>query len=260
LTPSPSRLAVVVPAPRLELDDDQRVSLAHLAAHLGRYDTFLAVPDSISGTIDELPTRRFDARFFTSHRGYNSLMLSPRFYSAFRDYEFMLVYQLDSLAFRDDLERWCDLGYDYVGAPWTRRDADRGPYFTGAGNGGFSLRRVETCLRAVQARMRPGPRARIALSHALAIARRAARGPAAVATALRTPYLFEDKFLALHASALVRGFRVAPAHVAVGFAFETEPRFCFAQNGGRLPTGCHRWAVNDPEFWRPFLLTGGEAR
>ena len=256
MTSPPSRLAVVVPAHRLELDDDQRVSLAHLNAHLGRHDTFLAVPDSAPGTIGGLPTRRFDARFFESHRAHTSMMLSPRFYTAFTDYEFLLVYHLDSLVFRDDLEAWCERGYDYVGAPWTRRGADGRPYFTGVGNGGFSLRRVQACLRAVEALQRPGTRARIVLSQTLAVARRARQGVGAASAALRARYLFDDKFFGLHAGRLVPGFRVAPVRAALQFAFETEPRFCFAENADRLPTGCHKWTAHDPEFWRPHLLPG----
>ena len=53
---------------------------------------------------------------------------------------------------------------------------------------------------------------------------------------------------------LVPGFRIPPAHVAVAFAFEGEPRFCLEQNGGRLPFGCHKWRAHDAEFWKPYLL------
>jgi hypothetical protein len=264
LSPRPSRIAVVVPTHRLDLQPDERVSLAHLAAHLGRYETFLVVPEGVSGTIDGLLTQHFDRRFFASHRAYNRLLLSSVFYSAFLRWDYVLVYHLDSLVFRDDLEEWCNRGYDYVGAPWTRRDADGKPYFTGVGNGGLSLRRVATCLRAVEALRRPGPALRVRLQRAAAVTRRATvslpRGASAVLATARARYIFEDKFFGLTASTLVRDFRVAPVSAALEFAFETEPRFCFAANGARLPTGCHRWAAHDPEFWQPYVLPPGDER
>ena len=145
---SPS-VAVVVPCHRLTLERADEVGLRHLRRHLGEYDTYLVLPEGLEGTIDGLPVKRFDARLFRDHRAHQRLMLSPRLYDAFSGYEFVLVYHLDSLVFEDRLAEWCGLGYDYVGAPWTRRGPDGSPFFTGVGNGGFSLRRVESCLRAL---------------------------------------------------------------------------------------------------------------
>ena len=98
---------------------------------------------------------RFDAGSFRSHSAYNRLLLGAAFYRTFASYEFILIYQLDAFAFRDELAEWCARGYDYVGAPWidcrwipelrhhwpaTTRD-------NVVGNGGFSLRRVAPALK-----------------------------------------------------------------------------------------------------------------
>jgi hypothetical protein len=42
---------------------------------------------------------------------------------------------------------------------------------------------------------------------------------------------------------------------ALQFSFETELGFCFQQNAGQLPFGCHGWAsrANRP-VWEPFVL------
>lgn len=53
--------------------------------------------------------------------GYNRLMLSEDLYSAFSNYEYILICQSDAYIFRDELKEWCEAGYDYVGAPWLRR-------------------------------------------------------------------------------------------------------------------------------------------
>jgi hypothetical protein len=44
-------------------------------------------------------------------------MLSIDFYKRFRDYKFILIYQLDAYVFRDELEYWCEQDYDFIGAP-----------------------------------------------------------------------------------------------------------------------------------------------
>lgn len=238
-----------MPVYRLDLDDDERVSLRHLQRYLGSYDTYVFAADDLEGTLDGLPAKRFDARFFRDVRSYSGLLLDPRFYRAFSDYDHVLVYQLDSLVLADELEGWCERGYDYVGAPWTRRTPDGRVVLTGAGNGGFSLRRVESCLRALDVARRPLARLRTDARHWAALARRAV-----VRRSFGQSFLFEDKFWSYDAPRLCPWFSVAPAETALEFAFETEPRFCFERNGRRLPFGCHNWALYDRAFWEPHIL------
>ena len=227
-------IAVVVPAHSLELDADARQSLRHLDAYAGAYDCFAILPEGLGGTIAELPARRFNARAFRSTNHYNRLLVSDEFYESFAEYDYVLVHQLDCLLFADRLREWCDRGYDYVGAPWTRHTPEGQPYFTGVGNGGLSLRRVESCRRVLAAGKRS------ALTK--------------VRDALRNPWPYEDKFWSLEAPRLDPSFRIPTPEVAVSFSFETEPRFCYEANGRRLPFGCHRWMTHDRAFWEPHLL------
>ncbi len=258
--PTSPSVAITVPAPTLRLGPDEELSLRHLREHLGGYDAYALTAGP--GTLPGLRRLGFERKRLAGHRAYSRLLLSAEFYEAFAGYEFVLVYQLDSLVFRDELAAWCERGFDFVGAPWLRRDTDGRPHFMGAGNGGFSLRRVASCLRVLEARTAlTRLRSAAGLSVALAArgARRMSQGARAVRGALGTPYLFEDKFWSLEAPLLDPSFRVAPAEVAVSFAFEAEPRFCFEQNARRLPFGCHKWRAHDPDFWEPHLLTGVDA-
>jgi Protein of unknown function (DUF5672) len=243
-----------VPLHRPRLDADEEVSVRHLRAHLGRYDTFVVAREGLDVPLD-LPVKNFP---FSTHREYCDLLLTAAFYEAFSGYEHVLVYQLDCLVLDDELEAWCERGFDYVGAPWVRRGPDGRPFFTGVGNGGLSLRRVETFLRVLEVAARPLERARLAATQSAAAARRFAvrlpRVRAAARAALGARYRYEDKFWSDEAPRLLPSFRIPPADVAVGFAFETEPRFCFERNGGRLPFGAHRWAFHDRAFWEPYLL------
>jgi hypothetical protein len=233
-----SSVAVVVPAQSLELGAGANQSLRHLQTYASDYDAFAVLPKGLQGTIAGLPAKRFATSAFRSTNRYSRLLVSDEFYATFSEYEYVLVHQLDCLLFSDQLAEWCQRGYDYVGAPWTRRTPAGEWCFTGVGNGGLSLRRVESCRRVLAARKRS----------LLAKAR----------DALRNPWPYEDKFWSLEAPRLDPSFRIPPPEVAVAFAFETEPRFCFDANGRRLPFGCHRWTTYDPDFWRPHLLPGTE--
>lgn len=97
-----------------------------------------------------------DARWFLSKEAYSNLMLQPWFYDYFRQFRFMLVYQLDAILVKK-IPVECFSGLDYVGAPWAggvrlgwnpftgTLGTGSGPRFrrrVDVGNGGLSLRRV----------------------------------------------------------------------------------------------------------------------
>ena len=67
----------------------------------------------------------------------------------------------------------------------------------------------------------------------------------------------EDLFWALEAPKFDRSFRVASAEVALPFAFEMAPRWCYEKNGRRLPFGCHAWMRYDREFWEEIIKSRG---
>jgi hypothetical protein len=233
------RIAVVVPTHTVELGPEGRQALLHLRAHLDSYDTFAVLPKGLPGTIAGLPAKRFPARSFRSPGSYSRLLLTDDFYAAFSDYDYILIHQLDALVFSNGLASWCERGYDYVGAPWTRRTPAGEPFFTDVGNGGLSIRRVESCRRVLAS----GKRSALRRAY----------------DRLKNPWPFEDKFWSLAAPRIDPSFRIPEPEVAVAFGIETEPRFCFETNGRRLPFGCHRWMAHDPEFWQPYLLPASPA-
>lgn len=77
----------------------------------------------------------------------------------------MLIYQTDAYIFKDDLLKWCNRGYDYVGSPWVTREQtsfqkvllkfnnlcrrifkkrEKGnEHYFKVGNGGLSLRKTK---------------------------------------------------------------------------------------------------------------------
>ena len=253
-------VAVVVPIYRERYSEDERTSVRHLERYLGAYDRIAISPRSLARREAwEGDERRFPDADFASRAAYSRLLLSPRFYEQFRRYRYILIYQLDALVFSDQLREWCAKGYDYVGAPWPQPPeipAER-QWYSGplrCGNGGFSLRSVGAHLRVLRAARRPVPCARILVEEL-----RRSRSPLGGlrGAARSSPLLFrrnEDVFWSFHASRWDPTFSISPPDEGLRFSFELNPSWCFEQNGGRLPFGCHGWAAIDRRFWEPHLL------
>jgi hypothetical protein len=262
-----SRLAILVPVYRSFLDPNEVVSLESTFRVLGHHHLVMVKPAGLDTAEVERrfpfkAVETFDPGYFGSIQGYNRLLLSTGFYERFLPSEFMLVCQLDVFVFRDDLARWVDAGYDYVGAPWVSktpvsaelhrlkmllrklfvRNEDRVHRFetrNRVGNGGFSLRKVATHHR---------------LSIDLA---------AQVEHYLRhqgTHHFHEDIFWSIEPSK--RGFahRTPGVEEALSFSFDINPGRLFRMAGGKLPMAAHGWYKGRHlAFWAPHVAAARAA-
>lgn len=141
------KVCIVVPVYKQELNLFEKISLQQLLRVLGNYPIYFVQPDSIQIHYEELNGYqynicKFHKWYFQSTETYSELMLSPFFYKSFLDYKYMLIYQLDSFVFFDGLSDFCDMDYDYIGAPqyhsWSKDVV--------VGNGGLSLRKIDSAL------------------------------------------------------------------------------------------------------------------
>lgn len=264
-------VAVLVPVYRESLLPDEEYAVRHLQKYLGGYDCYQISPASLSLCIQGMQPRKYDDAFFASVKAYSRLMLTKGFYEGFSDYEFILVYQLDCLVFSDQLAHWCRQGFDYMGAPLFKVKEWPESGFSGACNGGFSMRKVESFLRVLESRRYMTERVSFLadvfhrpfvdvhplpwlkrLQKRVEVARQVRQG---VNKYVEGYVVNEDHFWSGRASYFRPAFRVAPPEVALQFAFETAPEYCFERNGRKLPFGCHAWQKWDRTFWEPHLLT-----
>ena len=113
---TPKKLvAVVVPlSNNPDLTAEERISLKHLDHFLVKYDKFFIAPKKLKFDYPNFKMKRFNDKFFGSVMAHRNLLFSPRFYKAFSEYEFILIYHLDSLVFSDQLEAWCKMNFDYI--------------------------------------------------------------------------------------------------------------------------------------------------
>ena len=269
-----SSVAIAVPMYKHVLDADEEISFRHLIHFLGGFDKYLVSPESLGLSLEGFGVKSFRNEFFHSTATYSALLISPEFYRAFAGYRYILVYQLDSLVFSNKLLDWCAKDLDYVGAPWFSEDGADFVQESAVGNGGLSLRKIESFLKVLET---PGAAAELdkyrdAICAAMPWYRWLSclpyklRKRLSLSVAKRRDILSEkqpvspgnrlneDCFWSFKAADYYPGFKIASVRDGLSFSFEKSPRRCFQLNGGRLPFGCHAWNKYDRKFWEPFLL------
>lgn len=219
----------------------------------------------------------FEKHYFQGIKGYNSLCLSKDFYAHYADkYDYMLIYQLDAWVFKDELQLWCDKGYDYVGSPFFF-SPDKGRTYTdkliGVGNGGLSLRKIGYCLDLLNC-----PMSKSFLTKQKLAIMRDVDAAASQNSVLKKKVLIPIKYLlkrfGIRNSLSYYIKRINEDHIfsdyaansnfispnlpspeeATAFAFEIHPSFLCEQNNNNLPFGCHAFEKYDfISFWSKFI-------
>lgn len=264
-------VAVVIPLYKSGFSAHEQISFTQGLAILKEHPIVIIKPIAldISYILEKHPqlvVENFSNDYFKSVQTYNRLMLSTEFYERFRDYTYILIYQLDAFVFRDELLEWCGKGYDYIGAPWrierdfvsvtdrlifglkkqvaiwfNLRDKQRNDQPLDVtikltvGNGGFSLRKVKKMLHIVQ-NNRPKIEEYLAK---------------------KGSFYNEDIFFCIEMNRYIRQVSLPHWREALRFSVEDLPSKAFVLNGNQLPFGCHAWDIHELDFWKPHFETFG---
>ena len=268
------KAAVLIPLYKNFLDKEEILSFNQCQKVLGKHEIIIFGPESLDFdyyiTLFErnsnLRVVTFADKYFINIHGYNKLMLSSLFYQKFVKYEYILIYQLDSWVFRDELEYWCNKKFHYIGAPWFAdfNQASEKSNFIGVGNGGFSLRHVSTYIKAI----RHFKRIRFFLSF-LDRCRVKGKYKSIIIkiSELFLDYKFnseiikimtiektnEDYILSHCMSTIFNYINVAKSDQALKFSFEVNPHILFKLNNYSLPFGCHAFLKYNPEFYKYYI-------
>lgn len=253
-----TKVKIVVPIYKPTLEGRERLSFIHNAEVLKGYPMAIVAPeglniDAVTTLVPQVEVIRVSQDWLGAKgiNGYNDMMLSKSFYQLFADCDYILICQTDAWIFRDELEQWCDQDYDYIGAPWPkrrryslpiisqflwlrrklfRRDGRllRQDYFNKVGNGGLSLRKIESFIAACDTY---ADRIEFFKSHKGSIYN-------------------EDWFWAL----VPGNFHYPTFDKALGFSFDVHPQMCYELSKHKLPFGCHGWfKKRNIDFWSPII-------
>ncbi len=245
-----------------DLSPFEKISLMQCRRVLGNHPLRLVCPRGMRverylELAPGLEIEYIDPIHLSTYERYSHLKATPFLYDHFKEYEFMLVHELDSFVLRDELLDWCGAGWDYVGAPWFEGFdlATPDARYLGVGNGGFSLRCIESARRALHFWKRILPGAKVWKQRTRVPVSRQAPLPAAMAwpdKARSDVWKNEDVFWCFKVAPRFDWFRIPPVEEARKFAFELNPRRSLAE-AGRLPFGCHKWPKYDLPFWKPII-------
>lgn len=147
-----NKVCVVIPIYKDDIDEDEKMALRRMLEVFKDEEIVVTTYKKL-----DLPTvlsifkhhhnyriEYFSNFYFKNVERYNHLMLSKCFYNRFKDYEYILISQLDVYVFSNQLEYWCNQSFDYIGAPLFNHITD---VFDNHYNGGFSLRRIDAFLK-----------------------------------------------------------------------------------------------------------------
>ena len=229
-------VVITIPIYRETLSITEKVSLQQLKRILGHYPCAFVAPESLEfdyeGLEDGIVVERFPDHYFTSITSYSQLLLTENYYARFVAYDYLLIYQLDAFVFSDRLQEFCDLGYDYIGAPIAPSNPIWHAIGARVGNGGLSLRKITAARQALK-RWEQLP--------------------------VERQQIFQDVFLQVED--LFWGwcgvqpdfdFQCAPIATALQFAVQEEVQRCYRriEVGTLQPFGCHGWNESHVAFWQ----------
>lgn len=286
------KIAVVIPVYKEQLDQNEKISFIQCVNKLEKYPIILTCPTKLDivnyqeiyknyskDKNNSLIVYRFSDFFFKGISGYNKLMLSENFYTRFLDYEYILIYQLDALIFQSDLLEWCDRNIDYIGAPWltnycydkycdklnTDHIEQKEIDFIGVGNGGFSLRKIDSFLSVLRSKQLQSSAFYDFHYHIfygfkyffiLIVFLKLQQYFSRINYLKLFLFLYkgnEDIFWGYYSRFFCSSFSVATTTMALNFAYEYAPEKCYAYNNNRLPLGCHAWYKYNKKFWLNFI-------
>ena len=239
-------MVVIVPVYRTVLTTDEDLSLKQLFTILqGRQIVFIHPKSMDTSAYQKWPAKalQFEDRCFRTAADYSGLLLSLEFYNHFREYEFMLIHQTDVFLCQNNLTFFTHLEIDYIGAPWLT--PKRCPFWClrgsrffafpwlmrafSVGNGGLSLRRVNKIIEVLEQNPFYAAAARLTGTH-------------------------EDVFYSSLRGDGPARLRIPDQQIALSFAFDRDPRACYAANGYRLPFGLHNpWGYDRDFFFKEIL-------
>lgn len=275
-----SAVCIVVPVYKDELERYESISLEQCCKILYTYPIVLVTYSDLNlektkeYILHKFPNTKisianFDKAYFKDISAYNKLMLSAEFYEYFRNYDCILIHQLDAFVFKDELNYWAERKYDYIGAPWFQNygEGNDNQSLWQTGNGGLSLRNPKTFLKILKKR---GPvkglNSIVKEYQHLNATQKLLKSPVVALKLLgirnNISYYVEkfhqneDTFWSSFASKYCN-LSVPGPEEALKFSFECAPLRLYKMNSNNLPFGCHAWWRYDLDFWKPFIKASG---
>lgn len=264
---------VGIPVYKPDLTNDEGKSLQQCFRVLKNQKIILIAPNCLDTTNYDkavgctIDVYRFGNQFFKGIQGYNNLLLSNDFYQKFKQYEYLLIYQLDAWVFYDALKEWCQKDYDYIGAPCFEECKwhEDGKITWSVGNGGLSLRKT-SCFINITSPHTKAISSKYFIIHELLrllhpkdillrLFGKKGNNTESVIKKWKEMRMNEDNNFYYVSNGTQHSLKRASPKEVAQFAIETSPQYYFQENGYKLPFGCHAWKKWDFDiFWKYYIM------
>jgi hypothetical protein len=253
------KVKVIIPIYRCDLTKHEEESLKNTMNKLSNHPIVFLKPEnvdlsSLAQSYPEAEIINVSTDWLGTKKGiagYNEMMMSAKFYSMFSDCEFIFICHIDAWIFRDELDYWCDMGYDLIAAPWParpyyklfpfkqyfnlKRRLNKGKVihcsmYDKIGNGGLCLRKVKPFIKACE-------------EYGKEIAMFKEKS-------LTNELYNEDLFWAL----IPKNISYPSVETALKFSYDLKPALCHKLNNHQLPMACHGYTKKSRlTFWSDFI-------
>ena len=272
-SPTKSNCVVVIPVHSESPSHYELISFKQCFDVLHKYPIYVLAPIDLDlskykEVILDFKVISVSKKWLSSRLYYNKLKLSNFFYEFFEDYTYLLTYELDAFIFKDELSYWCEKNYDYIGAPWFEDNDPVQSKMCGAGNSGFSLRKISSIKEGIKHVhvIAPSKFSIMKKQPLLQKIKPLLLNIIGIFSYMESIFYHENKsiqdadfmieedtVIVHQMSASLKNFKLAPAEDAYKFSFEVAPDMLFGLNHNNLPTGCHAWWRYNLEFWKPYI-------
>ncbi len=260
MKPSGIKVCVVVPVHHI-MTDLENFSFQRILKVFSDRKIILIGPPFLEEYIDSLCENHnnisrlfFDRVFQRGVRYYSRLFMSKSFYKHFLEYDYMAISQLDVFMVKDDLDYWCNQGYDNVGAPLFEGYTKPSTTMRDDGNnGGFSLRKPLSCYKVLSDLNATYSNIRTLWSMERTL-------PWKLFRVLRDGLLFnyrlkslrpvinEDVYWSIIVPQKFSWYKVCEPEKSKYFAFDTNPRYLYELCNNSYPMAIHAWWKYDKAF------------
>ncbi len=263
------KVCVVIPVHTSSPSEAELISFKQCFNVLIDFDIVVLTTMKVDLRIYKKRVKNFDTiivpeRWLSSIENYNKMKIDIEFYRLFKDYNFLLTYELDSYVFQDHLNYWISKGYDFVGAPFVEL-IDQQLKLISVGNSGFSLRNIHSCLQCLEdlqnIRNIASIVSKCGLSNfvkTVAYFEKYFNNHYFTKFRILSAFLpgiciHEDIFWAKFIPRVFCDFKVASLNESLSFSFERYPDYCYKSNDKKLPFGCHAWLKYGGDFWKNYI-------
>ena len=258
------KIAVILPTHKNSLNKYEKLSFNLFNHYLKDFDRYLLIPNKLKINFDTQKMRitSINSKYFSSIESYNLLLQTKYFYKIYSKYDFILIYQLDCLVFKNEMYFWAKKNYSFTGAPRYKPKSIR--KIRDFMNGGFSLRKVKDFINVLNSKK---ININIKYFHTLDYFKKPKRiklflkyynksknkNVFNVEKFCRLAKYPEDIFWSIIAPQLSKKFTLCDKNVALNFCYEEYPREVYKYNNDQIPFGCHNWVNWDKKFWKKIV-------